>query len=158
VAPRAIEVTQQTRAFLVATEAIPDQEQWALQVSTQLLDKGKDIAKTMGTSALAQEVKQMVALRGVEFGLTAGMPFGGEPGLTVMGQRIPPASRIPPLPACSPHLHAWDSSPSDSTPIAADAIVYPPSGRCIGLKVRPSEPRFMAESIPKRDIRLDRQC
>ena len=50
------------------------------------------IAKTMGTSALAQEVKQGMALRGGEFGLTAGMPFDGEPGLTVLGQRIPPAT------------------------------------------------------------------
>ena len=33
-----------------------------------------------------------MALRGGEFGLTARMPFGGEPGLTVLGQRIPPAT------------------------------------------------------------------
>lgn len=41
--PCAIEITEQSRRLLVSAEAVPDEEQWALAMPAEVLDKGKDL-------------------------------------------------------------------------------------------------------------------
>jgi hypothetical protein len=38
-----IEVAEQACSFLMPAEAVPDEEEWALEMSAEVLDKGKDI-------------------------------------------------------------------------------------------------------------------
>jgi hypothetical protein len=41
--PVPIDITQQTRGFFVPTEPVPDQQHRPLEMTSQLLDKGKNV-------------------------------------------------------------------------------------------------------------------
>ena len=49
----------------------------------------------MRTRPLAEQGEQLVALSGGQMRLTAGMPFGSQASLTVLGTGIPPATDGP---------------------------------------------------------------
>jgi hypothetical protein len=60
----AIDVFEQARSFLLSTEAIPDEQQRALEMPTELLDKGKDIvARDIGGGHREIEVQALVHWR-----------------------------------------------------------------------------------------------
>ena len=57
----AIDVVEQSRGFLVSAEAIPDEQPWALEMPTELLDKGKNIgARDIGGGHRAIEAQALV--------------------------------------------------------------------------------------------------
>src|SRR5262245_8009577 len=84
-------------APLAAPEQAPDaggtigHAQVAFKESDHPLESPAVLAPAMRARPLAEQRPQLVALRGVECGLTARMPFGGEAGLALLRSCIPPA-------------------------------------------------------------------